>query len=75
MDVDWKEFKERALQLPIRERALLAEHLIASLEEADDAEVERLWVEEAERRYREYNTGELSGRPAEEALRDARSSL
>ena len=75
MDVDWKEFKDRALQLPLRERALLAEHLIASLDEAGDAGAERLWAEEAERRYREYKAGKLSSRSSEEALRDARASL
>jgi hypothetical protein len=49
----------------------LAEQLIASLDDLDDAEVERLWVEEAERRYREYKKGEIPARLAEDVFRDA----
>jgi len=75
MVADLKEFEKRALQLSLRERALLAEHLIASLDKTDDAETEQLWIEEAERRYREYKAGRISARPAEDALRDARASL
>ncbi|MBM4049754.1 MAG: addiction module protein [Planctomycetes bacterium] len=61
----------QALKLPLRERAALAEHLIASLDDLDDTEIERLWVEEAERRYREYKKGRISARPAEDVFRDA----
>ncbi|MDR4498959.1 MAG: transposase [Candidatus Scalindua sp.] len=43
-----KKIEEEALQLPSHERAKLAEHLINSLDEDEDPEVERLWIEEAE---------------------------
>ncbi len=75
MAVDLKRFEEQAMQLPPKERALLAEHLIASLDEADEVENEALWAEEAERRYRDYKAGKIAARPAEEALADARKSL
>lgn len=48
---------------------------IASLDELDDTENERFWLEEADRRYQEYKKGIIAARPAEGVLRDARSAL
>ncbi len=75
MSSSLRECETRALKLTPKERAILAELLIASLDSNDDLENEQLWVEEAERRYQEYKKGNLSARPAEDALRDARSSI
>ncbi|MBT9148811.1 MAG: addiction module protein [Dehalococcoidia bacterium] len=75
MYVDLKEFERQALQLPVKERAALAEHLIASLDTPEDAECERLWVEEAESRYQEYKSGRISSRPAEDVFGDAPSKI
>ena len=72
---DMKECETQALKLQPKERAALAEHLIASLDELDDTENERFWLEEADRRYQEYKKGNISARPAEGVLRDARSAL
>ncbi len=49
--------------------------LIKSLDPLDDAETERLWVEEAERRYQAYKEGRLSARPAEEAVQYVQERL
>jgi Putative addiction module component len=65
----------QALQLPPAERAILAEHLIASLDALDETHNEKLWIEEADRRYREYKSGNITSRPAEDALRDARTAI
>jgi len=65
------EIEEQALKLPASERALLAQRLIASLDENDASENERLWVEEAERRYQEYKKGHVRSRPAADVFRDA----
>ena len=73
MSPDLEKCEAQALKLPPKERAILAEHLIASLDSLDDAENERLWLEEADRRYQEYKKGNISARPAEEVLRDAYS--
>lgn len=70
-----KEIKENALRLSPHDRAQLAEHLIHSLDEVEDPEAERLWVEEAERRYREYKEGKVKGIPAESVFKEARSKL
>ena len=60
----------QALKLPPAQRAQLAETLIASLEEFDTAENERLWVEEAERRYREYKAGNTPAYSMDEFFRE-----
>jgi putative addiction module component (TIGR02574 family) len=64
-----------ALRLSAKERALLARQLIESLDPADDVEIERLWAEEAERRYQEYKKGNIPARSAEEVFRDAYRSI
>lgn len=40
-----------------------------------DPEIERLWVEEAERRYQDYLEGKEEAIPGEEAIRRARATL
>ena len=75
MMLDTKECEAAALMLPVAQRAALAERLIESLDLLDDAETERLWVEEAERRYQAYKQGRLSTRSAAEAIQSAQSRL
>lgn len=70
-----KQCETRALKLEPKERAILAEHLIKSLDALDDLENERLWIEEAERRYKGYRKGKIKARIAEEVLRDAQSVI
>lgn len=69
------EYESQVMKLPVEDRAHLAEHLIASLDNIDDSECERLWVEEAERRYQQYKKGKISARSAGDALRDARTAI
>ena len=75
MSPDLKECEIQALKLPVDERAALAEHLIESLDVLDDAENERLWVEEAERRYHEYRQGRVLSKLAADAIRDVRAQI
>ena len=70
-----KEIEEEALRLPPHERAQLAERLINSLDEEENQETERLWLEEAERRYQEYKEGKVKTKPAELVFKEARSKL
>ena len=70
-----KELEREAMTLPVTERAALAERLISSLDEVNEAENEGLWVAEADRRYQAYKAGKISSRPAEAALREARARL
>jgi putative addiction module component (TIGR02574 family) len=48
----------QALQLPSNDRAALVEELITSLDKPD-AELDALWLEEAESRLSAYRAGEL----------------
>ncbi len=75
MALETKACEAEALKLPVAQRAALAERLIESLDSLDDAENERLWVEEAERRYQAYREGRLSARSAAEAIQRAQSRL
>lgn len=70
-----RELESRALKLPRRERARLAQRLISSLDPGVDADVEKLWLQEAERRLAELKSGKVAGIPAKKVLRKARSAL
>jgi putative addiction module component (TIGR02574 family) len=65
----------KALKLPPEQRARLAERLISSLDQASDPESEQLWVQEAERRLEELESGRVEAVPAERVIENARSSL
>lgn len=67
--------EREALQLTSRERAILAERLLHSLDEAEDADAERAWIEEAERRYKEFKKDATTARPIDGVLREIRSEL
>lgn len=73
--MDLEKLETEALKLIPRLRAQLAEKLLRSLETLSDAENERLWAEEALRRYDELETGAVAGRTAEEVFREARARL
>jgi len=75
MSPQMMECEAEALKLPPAERASLAERLIASLDELSDKQNEQLWLNEADRRYREYKNGSISARSAEDVLRDARAAI
>jgi len=67
--------KAAALKLPRADRGKLAVTLLSSLDKDEPEEVERAWVEEADRRYRAYKAGKTSGAPAMQALAKARAAF
>lgn len=75
MSPDLEKCEAQALKLNPKDRAALAMHLIASLDALDDSENERLWLEEAKRRYQEYKKGNIQSRSAENVLKDARAAI
>ncbi len=75
METKFDEVAAAALQLSIEERAQLAGKLLFSLDEPSESEVERLWLEEAERRLREFREGKVSGTPADEVFRRAMDDI
>ena len=71
-----KQIEKEVLRLPSRERIQLAELLISSLdEEEEEPEAERLWIEEAERRYQEYKKGKVKSKPSEKVFKEVHSKL
>ncbi len=75
MDDPTRDLESKALRLSPKERARLAERLISSLDQASEGDTEPLWLEEAERRLDELESGEVAPLPAEAALKKARSTL
>ena len=70
-----EEVEAQALQLDPKDRARLAEKLLASLETLSGEENDRLWAEEAERRDADWESAPDTGRPAADVLKDARAKL
>ena len=70
-----KRLEEEVLSLPPEERAKLAQKLLLSLDELSEGELGVAWLEEASRRARELDRGEVDPIPAEEVRRKARSLL
>ncbi len=70
-----EELKAEALRLAPEDRAKLAHALLESLEDLSEAEIERLWVDEALRRDKEFDSRRVPLRLADEALKEARSRL
>ncbi len=70
-----RELESKALKLPRRDRARLAQRLISSLEQEADADAEKLWLEEAERRLDEFKSGKVAGIAAAKVIKKARSTL
>jgi len=63
------------MSLPPELRAILAQRLLTSLDELDEQENERIWLEEAGQRYQGYLNGLISSRDAFDVLADVRSRL
>jgi putative addiction module component (TIGR02574 family) len=70
-----RELESRALTLPRRERARLAQRLISSLDSEVGVDVDKLWLKEGERRLAELKSGKVAGIPAVRVIRKARSTL
>lgn len=64
-----EQLEAELLQLPIGERARLAERLITSLDE--EAEVETAWSDEVQRRLVAFDAGEAASFPVEEVIGEA----
>lgn len=68
------ELKREALQLDASMRASLARDLLGSLEGLSEAEVERLWLEEAVRRDEEMASGKVQPIPMDEVFAELRAA-
>ena len=70
-----RELESQALKLSRKERARLAQRLISSLDQEVDADAERLWLAEAERRLADLKSRKVAAIPAERVLKKVRAAL
>ncbi|MHC1727279.1 MAG: addiction module protein [Syntrophobacteraceae bacterium] len=70
-----REIEKQARMLSTEERELLAERLLTMANEAPLTDLDIVWLEEAERRYSLWKTGQTEGIAAEQALSDIRREL
>ena len=68
-----EELKEEALRSGPEARAYLARELLASLDGMSEAEIGKLWIEEAIDRDVELDTGAARAYPADEVLARVRA--
>ena len=69
------EIEREAVRLPVKDREVLAERLIRSLQRAPLTRVEDAWVKEAESRFSAWRRGERAGVPVERAFKQIRKDL
>ncbi len=75
-----KEIEKEILKLTENDRTELIRYLIKILDEKEndkgtEDEIEKVWMEEANRRYLNYKKGKTTGKPAEQVFKEARQSL
>ena len=67
--------EQEVLDLPIEDRARLAEKLLSSLDDLSEQEIEKLWLVEAQRRAVEIDNGTVQLVSAEEMERRIQAIL
>lgn len=75
MAMNDEQLEAEIMKLGLGARARLAEKLILSLDAPSDEENLRLWVAEAERRFRDLREGRAQEIPAEEVFCQARRAI
>lgn len=75
MKPDQSSLEDQISRLSDRERARLALRLLESLEPGSDDSADDLWLDEAERRLRNYDKGLTAARDAEEAIAEIEREL
>ena len=69
------ELLSASMNLPLEERAQLAGRLLLSIENPTESEIERLWLDEAERRLNAYRRGDSQIISSAEVFRQAIADL
>ena len=68
MSANAEKVLQEALSLPPQDRAEILHRLLATFQEPPDAELDKLWAQEAEDRIDAFDRGELSSVSAEEVF-------
>jgi len=72
MNATLEQIAREALLLTPAQRAELADLLVGSLDSTPPDEIQRLWIEEANRRLEEVRSGKVKPIPGEDVLAEAR---
>ena len=72
---DLESLADEILELPLEQRARLAERLLASLDDISEEEAQQLWAAEAARRVVAYETGQSEAHPGEAVHETVRQRL
>ena len=71
----FNKIESSALKLSIKQRARLATKLISSLDKSSEKQVEKLWLEEIDRRNQRLEMGEAELVDEDDVMKKARSIL
>ena len=75
MALTLEQCETESLLLTQRERALLAEQLLESLDDADSTRFDHQWAIEADKRYCSYQNGTSTTRPSDLVVQEARAKF
>jgi len=75
MSVAFTEIEAQIRALSPEDKVELVKSLIAELDGPPDSEVQRAWLEEAQRRYREVSEGKVQPVPADRVFANLRARL
>ena len=73
MSTSLDQVRDLALALKPPERSQLVESLLLSLDQGDRESIDQEWLETAQRRLEELNSGQVSGIPADQVFERLRS--
>lgn len=75
MSENFDEVLSAALSLSPGARAMLADHLMESLDAEDQKRIDAVWAEEAERRVRAIDEGRVELIPGDEVMAELRARV
>ncbi|MDI6793870.1 MAG: addiction module protein [bacterium] len=75
MSPQLKEVENQALLLPVTDREILVQVLVHSLDNAPLTDIDEAWIQEAEKRYRDFKDGTTQGIPGDRIFADLRREL
>jgi len=75
MSSSTRKLDEQVAGLSQKERARLALKLIESLDPGTDEDADEFWLDEAEKRLSEYDSGKIESRPVKDVISEIKSRL
>ena len=75
MGTPFDELEKQARALTLKQKAALARVLIDDLDALPDPDAQKVWIEEAQRRYDAFRAGGLPAHPGDEVMNRARGRL